>query len=110
MFITDSTAIGCENKLCCCKSRAKNKSTESEDESYTPPEIGWSSAVCHLPLSQQAHGFQLLEDSGSSKHLIGSKLIHGVESRMQQYISIEPSMKIKAARNYILCDIAQIFY
>ena len=41
---------------------------------------------------QQADGFQLLVDSGSSKQFIGSELIRGVESRMLEYTKIEPPM------------------
>ena len=42
----------------------------SNDESYSPPpDIGFSFAMCHLPLLQKADGFQLLADSGSSKQL-----------------------------------------
>ena len=63
--------------------------------------------MCHPSLSQEADGFQLLVDSGSSKHFIDPKLIRGAESRMQEYTRIEPPMEITAARNNVLRGTAQ---
>ena len=51
--------------------------------------------------------FQLLIDSGSSKHFIDTKLIRGVESRMLEYTKIEPPIKITAAGNNMLSGTAQ---
>ena len=80
---------------------------ESDDESYTPLRIGLSFAVCYLLLSKQADDFQLLEDSGSSKHFIGPRLIHGIKSRMSEYIKTEPSMEIRPVGNSMLRGTAQ---
>ena len=58
---------------------------------------------CVIPfLSQEADGFQLLVDSGSSKHFINSELIRGVESRMLEYSSIISPIEITAAGNNVL--------
>ena len=46
----------------------------AENPYSPPPGIGFSYVVCHLPLSQQADGFKLLIDSGSSKHLFDPEL------------------------------------
>ena len=70
---------------CSCNKKMKNKCTEIDDEPNTPPDIGFNFAMYHPPFSQEADGFQLLVDSGSSKHYIGPELIHGVESRMLEY-------------------------
>ena len=43
---------------------------ESDDESHSPPVIGLSFSACPLPFSDQADGFKLLVDSGSSKYLL----------------------------------------
>ena len=56
---------------------------ENEVEYSLPPGIGFSFACCHSPLSHQADGFQMLVDSGFSKNFVDLKLIHRVESRMQ---------------------------
>ena len=63
--------------------------------------------MCHPPLSQEADGFQLLVDSGSSKHFIDPELIPGVESRMQEYTRIDPPMVITTAGNNVLRGTAQ---
>ena len=68
---------GCDN--CSCKRKVEKNCMEDDDESNTPPGVGFSSAMCHLPLSQQTDDFQLLVASGSSKHFIGPELIRGVE-------------------------------
>ena len=81
--------------------------TESKVE-YSPPlGIGLSFARCHPPLSHQANGFQMLVDFGSSKHFVDPKLVHRVESRMQDYTQISPPMEIKAAGHNTLLGIAQ---
>ena len=98
---------GCDKKLRCCNSKFKNKSTESDDELYTPPGIGLCLAACHQSLSQQADDFHILVDSGSSTFFIDSELIREVATRMQQYTTIEPPMEIKAARDKILYGTAQ---
>ena len=59
------------------------------------------------PLSQEAHDFQLLVDSGSSKHFIDPELIPGVESRMHEYTRIKPPMVITTAGNNMLRGTAQ---
>ena len=64
-------------------------------------------AACHLPLSQQANGFQLLADSGLSKYSISFELICGVESRMLENTKIEPPMEIRAGGDNMLHGTAQ---
>ena len=59
------------------------------------------------PLSQKASGFQLLVDSGSSKHFIDPELIPGVESRIQECTRIEPPMVITTTGNNVLRGTAQ---
>ena len=49
----------------------------------------------------------MLVDFRYLKHFVGSKLIHRVESRMQDYIEINPPMKIKAAGNNTLFGTVQ---
>ena len=63
--------------------------------------------MCHPPLSQEADGFQLLVDSGSSKHFIDPELFPGVESRIQEYTRIEPPTVITTAGNNVLRGTAQ---
>ena len=58
--------------------------------------------MCYPSLSQEAEGFQLLVDSGSSKHFIDPESIREVESRMLEYAMIEPLMEIIAAENNVL--------
>ena len=99
-FITDSTVTGCDK--CSCKSKVTHKCTEIGDESNTPPDIGFSFTMCHLPLSQEADGFQLLVTSGSSKHFVGPELIRGIESRMLTYTRTDSPMKIRAVGNNVL--------
>ena len=50
-FVADSTVTGCDEKQYCCNGKVENRSTESNDELYTPPRIGLSFAAYHLPLS-----------------------------------------------------------
>ena len=84
-FVADSNITGCDLKFCCKCKRLIN-SNESKNESYSPPPgIGFSFTMCHSSLSQKADGFQLLVDSGSSRHLIDPELIRGVESIMLEY-------------------------
>ena len=91
-FVADSNVTGC-NK-CSCNGKVESKSTADAEANSTPPSIGFSFAMCHTPLFQEAGGFLLfLVDSGSSKHLIDAELILGVESRMQEYTRIEPPWK-----------------
>ena len=49
----------------------------------------------------------MLADSGSSKHFVDRKLVHRVETRMQDYTKISPPMEIKAAGHNTLLGIAQ---
>ena len=58
-------------------------------------------------LSQEADGFQLLEDLGLSKHFVDPELVRGMELRMQEYTRIEPPMEITAAGNNVLRGTAQ---
>ena len=106
-YVVDSTAVGC--KSCCCSNGkvAKKPNEESEVEYSPPPGIGFSFACCHPPLSHQTDDFQLLVDSGSSKHFVDPKLVHRVESRMQDYTRISPPMEIKVAGDNTLLGIAQ---
>ena len=83
---------GCDK--CSCENKVENKCTEIDDESNTPPCIGFSFAMYHMPLSQEMEGFQPLVDSRSSKHFADPELICGVESRTLEYTRIEPPMKI----------------
>ena len=96
---------GCDK--CSCNGNVESKSTEDDEPSNTPPGIEFSFAMCYLPLSQAADGFQLLVDSGSSKHFIDPKLVRGVESRMQECTRIKPPMEITAAGNNVLRGTAQ---
>ena len=105
-YVVDSTAIDC--KSCCCSNgKVATKSNESKVEYSPPPGIGFSFACCHPPLSYQSDGFQMLVDSGSSKHFVDPKLVHRVESGMQDYTQISPPMEIKAAGHNTLFGIAQ---
>ena len=52
---------------------------ESDDESYSPPEVGLSFAACHLLLSPEADGFQLLVESGSSNISLTEHWFVGLE-------------------------------
>ena len=73
-YVVDSTTVDCKS---CCRSNGKvaRMSNESNAE-YSPPSgIGFSFSCCHPPLSYQADGFQMLVDSGSSKHFADSKLV-----------------------------------
>ena len=96
---------GCDK--CSCNGKVESKITEDDKPNNTPPGIEFSFAMCHPPLSQEADGFQLLVDSGSTKYFIDPELIRGVESRMQQYTRIEPPMEITAAGNNVLRGTAQ---
>ena len=49
----------------------------------------------------------MLVDSGSFKHFVDPRLIHRVESRTQDYIEINPPMKVKAAGHNSLFGTAQ---
>ena len=49
----------------------------------------------------------MLIDFGSSKHFVDPKLINRAESRMQDYIEINPPMEIKAAGHSTLFGTAQ---
>ena len=61
----------------------------------------------HLSSDLVADGFQLLVDSGTSKHFIDLKLIGGVESRVLDYTGINAPMEIKAVDDNILYGTAQ---
>ena len=81
---------------------------ESEVDYLPAPVIGFSFAACHLPLSYQADGFQLLVDSRSPKHFIDSQFIRGVETRMQYYTNkTNLPRKVKATGGNILYGTAQ---
>ena len=70
--------------------KVENKSTEIDDKpNNTPPGTGFSFAMCHPLLSQEADGFQLLVSPESLKHFIDSELIREVESRMLEYTQIK---------------------
>ena len=101
-FIADSNPTGFVVKFCCNCIR-ENNSSESNDESYfSPLGIGFILTACHLPLSQQADGFEILVDSGSSKPYINPELTRGVESRMLEYMKIELHIEIRTAGNNML--------
>ena len=99
--------MGC--KSCCCSNGkvAKKSNEESEVEYSPPPGIGFSFACCHPPLSYQTAAFHMLVNSGSSEHFVDPKLVHRVESRMQDYTQIDPPMEVKAACHNTLFGIAQ---
>ena len=69
--------------------------------------LGFSFACCHPPLSHRTDEFQMLVDSGSSKHFVDPKLIRGVKSRMLDYTKIDLPMEIQAAGHNILFGTAQ---
>ena len=99
--------MGCRS-CCCSNGKVAKKSNEESEVKYSPPPgIGFSFVCCHPPLSHQTGGFQMLVDSGSSKHFVDPKLVHRVESRMQDYTQIDPPMEIKAAGHNTLLGIAQ---
>ncbi|CAN0458149.1 unnamed protein product, partial [Ascophyllum nodosum] len=106
-FVVDSTSEGCKSCGYSNGKIAKKSADESEVEYSPPPGIGFSFACCHPPLSQRADGFQMLVDSGSSKHFVDPELVHRVGSRMQNYTNISPPMEIKAAGHNTLLGIAQ---
>ena len=72
-------------KSCCCSNgKVAKKSSEESEVGYSPPPgIGFSFACCHPLLSHQTDGFHILVDSESSEHFVDPKLVHRVESRMQ---------------------------
>ena len=84
-FIADSTVTGCKKKLCFCNCKMETISTENDGESYTLPGKELSFAASHLPLLQQADGFQLVVNLGSSEHLIDLELICGFGLKMLEY-------------------------
>ena len=72
--VVNSNVTGCDK--CSCNRKIENKSTEIDDEpNNTQPGNGFSFAMCHSPLSQEADGFQILVDSGSLKYFIDSELV-----------------------------------
>ena len=91
---------GCDK--CSCNRKVENECMEIDDEPNTPPGIGFSFVICHPPLSQEADSFQLLVDSGSSKHFIDPELMRGVESSMFEYTRIELPMEITVAGDNVL--------
>ena len=106
-YVVESITVGCKS-CCCSNSKTAKKSNEKSEVEYSPPPgIGFSFACCHRPLSHQADGFQMLVDSGSSKHVVDPKLVHRVESRMQNYTEIYTPMEIKAAGHNTLFRTAQ---
>ena len=92
---------GCDK--CSCDGKVESKSTDSRWRTKDYATWHWVQ-FCNVstPLTQEADGFQLLIDSGSSKHFIDTELLRGVESRIQEYIRIEPSMEMTAAGNNVL--------
>ena len=104
-FVVDSTVGGCEK--CSCNIKVKSKCTEIDNESNTPPDIGFSFEMCHPPFSQEANGFQLLVDSRSLKYFIDPESIRSIESRMLVYTRMEPPMEIRAAGGNVLPCTAQ---
>ena len=100
-----STAVDC--KSCCCNGKIAKKSSKSEVKYSPPPGIGFNFACCHPPLSYQAYWFQMLVDSGSSKHFVDSKLFRGVVSRMLEHTEINPPMGIKATGHNTFFGTAQ---
>ena len=94
--VADSNVMtGCDK--CSCNGKVESKTTEDDE-----PNNGFSFAMCHPLLSPEADVFQLLVDSGSSKHFNNPELIRGVESRMQEYTRIEPPKEIAVAGNNML--------
>ena len=85
-FFADSTVTGCDK--CSCNRKVENECMGIDDERNTPPGIGFSFVICHPLLSYEADSFQLLVDSGSSKHFIDPELMRGVESTMFEYTRI----------------------
>ena len=104
-FVVDSTVSGCEKYSCNIK--VKNKCTEIDNESNTPPDIGFSFDMCHPPLSQEADGFQLLVDSRSLKYFIDPESIRSMESRTLEYTRMQPPVEIRAAGGNVLPCTAQ---
>ena len=105
-YVVDSTAVDC--KSCCCSNgKIAKKTNESEVKYSPPPGIGFSFVYCHLPLSHQADGFQMLVNSGSSNHFVDPNLIRGVACRMQDYTEMNPPMEMKAAGPNTLFGTAQ---
>ena len=102
----DETFVAGNNDVTGCEKCSCNGKVDDKPKN-TPPGIEFSFAMCHPPLPQEADGFQLLVDSESSKHLIDTELIRGVESRMQEYTRVEPPMGIIAAGNNVLRGTAQ---
>ena len=105
-FVADSNVTGCD-KCSCDKKSQKLIMKNYEKPNNTPPGIRFSSAMCHPPLSQEAEGFQLLVDSGSSKLFIDQELIRGVESRILKYTRIESPMENRATGDNVLYGTAQ---
>ena len=100
-FAADSNVTGCI-KCDCNGKKVESKTTEDDEPNNKPPGIGFSFAMCHPSLSQEADGFQLLVDSGSSKHFIDPELIHGVKSRMQYYTK-RPGTTCYAVPHRVCC-------
>ena len=96
---------GCDK--CSCNQKVEKKYREIKDEPNTPPGIGFSFAMCHSPLSQEAAGFRLLVASGPSKRFINSASIRVVESRMLKSTRTEPPMEITAVGDSVLGCTAQ---
>ena len=87
---------------CDCNGKVESKTTEDDKPNNKPPGVGFSFAMCHPSLSQEADGFQLLVDSGSSKHFIDPELIHGVKSIMQDYTK-RPGTTCYAVPHRVYC-------
>ena len=64
-FVADiNNVTGCDK--CHWNGKAESKTTEDDKPNSAPPGIGFSVAMCHPPLSQEADDFQRFVDSGSS--------------------------------------------
>ena len=100
-FVAGSDVTGCDK--CSCNRKVKSKCTEIDDgPNNTSPGVGFSSAMCYPPLLQEADGFQLLVDSGSSKHFIDPEFIRGVGLKSLEHTKTEPPMEITAVWNNVL--------
>ena len=54
---------GCDK--CGCNGKVESKTTEGDEPNNTPPGVGFSFAMCHPPLSQEADGLANVLDSGT---------------------------------------------
>ena len=60
LFVADNNNVtGCD-KCSCNNGKVESKSTKDDESNNTPPGIGFSFAMCHSRLSQEADGFSIL--------------------------------------------------